>query len=228
MFIFLPVKIESDQNGGSLPVVNIALIGINLIIFILSRTTGIRGGNFVFDVLTYAFIHASLWHFIGNMWVLWVFGNKLNIRLGNCLYALIYLSATLGLGIFLRLLLRVDVVGASGCIFAVLAISLMLMSGSMISMLCVAFFPISLLLGLFSRPKHWVLWFVRWGQFKIKGLWALLIIPAFELWSLIWQGWNWTNIGHLLGLICGIVIVLMLPKRISMNASDDSMELSGI
>ena len=224
MFVFLPVKIESGHNSGGLPIANIAVVAVNLVIFILSRTTGIRTVGFVFDVFTYAFVHVNIWHLIGNMWILWVFGNKLNTRVGNLLYAFIYLGTAAGMGIILRVLLRIDAAGASGVIFAVLAITLILMPGAMISVLCIAFFPVSLLIGLFSRPRHWILLLMRWGQFKIKGVWGLLIIPVFELWSLIWQGFNWTNLGHLLGLACGIGIVLLLPKRISMNIDAGTMD----
>jgi len=80
--------------------------------------------------------------------------------------------------------------------------------------------------SLFSKPKHWIYWFVRWGQFEVKALWGLFIVPALEIWGLFWWGWNWTNLGHLLGLVCGVVAVLILPKHISMKRRMDSVRLS--
>ena len=55
-------------------------------------------------------------------------------------------------------------------------------------------------------------------QFLIPAAWwCLLVVPVLELWGLFWWGWNWTNLGHLIGLACGVGIVLMLPVNISMK-----------
>ena len=177
MFLCLPIKVGQTRDKEIIPIVNLVLIGINLLVFWLSSVPGIRTGNIVFSVLTYAFVHASFWHLFGNMWVLWVFGNKVNRRLGNFWYACTYLGTVMAMGVFLRLILRVNIVGASGAVFAVVAIGVILMPAALIDILCVAFFPLSLLVSLFSKPKHWVYWFVRWGQLRIKALWGLFIIP---------------------------------------------------
>ena len=226
MFFFLPVKIGQDRDKEIIPIVNLVLIGVNLFIFRLSRGTGIRTGNIFFSLFTYAFVHASFWHLFGNMWILWVFGNKVNRRLGNFWYSMVYLGTVITLGILLRLVLRVNIVGASGAIYAVVAICLMLMPAALIDIVCVAIFPLSLLVSLFSKPRHWIYWFVRWGQFKVKALWGLFIVPALQIAAIFWGGWNWTNLGHLLGLACGIGAVLILPKHISMKSQLDPIQLS--
>ena len=46
----------------------------------------------------------------------------------------------------------------------------------------------------------------------------LVLVPFLELWGLFWSGWNWTNLGHLFGLFCGVAAVLMLPARITMRS----------
>jgi hypothetical protein len=38
-----------------------------------------------------------------------------------------------------------------------------------------------------------------------------------EILGLFCWGWNWTNLGHLLGLVCGVAVVLLLPGSITMN-----------
>ena len=226
MFFCLPVKVGQTHDNETIPIVNLVLIGVNLLIFGFSWSTGIRTGNIIFNTLTYAFVHASFWHLLGNMWVLWVFGNKVNRRLGNFWYSTVYLGTVIALGIFVRLILRVNIVGASGAIFAVAAVCLMLMPAALIDIVCVAIFPLSLLVSLFSKPKHWVYWFVRWGQFRVKALWGLFIVPALQIAGILWWGWNWTNLGHLLGLACGISAVLILPKHISMKSQLDPIKLS--
>lgn len=226
MFFCLPVKVGQDRNNKIIPIVNLVLISVNLLMFGLTRGAGIRTHNIIFGVLGYAFVHASFWHLLGNMWVLWVFGNKVNRRLGHFWYAFVYLGTVIAIGILLRLLLRVNIVGASGGVFAVIAVCLVLMPAALIDLLCVALIPLSLLVGLFARPRHWLYWFIRWGRFKVKALWGLFIVPALEIWALLWWGWNWTNLGHLLGLVCGVGAVLILPERISMNRTLDTTKLS--
>jgi len=226
MFFCLPIKVSQTGGKETIPIVNLVLIVVNLLVFGFSRSSGIRAGNIVFSVLTYAFVHSSFWHLLGNMWVLWIFGNKVNRRLGNFWYSTIYLGTVVALGIFLRLILRINIVGASGAVFAVVAICLMLMPAALIDIVCVAVFPLSLLVSLFAKPKHWIYWFVRLGQFKVKALWGLFIVPVLQIAGIFWGGWNWTNLCHLLGLACGICAVLILPKHISMNRALEPMELS--
>ena len=223
MFFCLPVKVEQGRDNEIIPIVNLVLIAVNLLVFCFPKAT--IGSGFVYSTVTYAFVHASLWHLLGNMWVLWVFGNKVNRRLGNLWYLIVYLGTVIALGILLRLIFRVNIVGASGAVFAVVAICLVLMPAALIDIVCIAIFPLSLLVSLFSKPKHWIYWFVRWGQFKVKALWGLLIVPVLQIAGIFWGGWNWTNLGHLLGLVCGIGAVLILPKHISMKSQLDPIQL---
>ena len=224
MFFCLPVRVGQTCDKEIIPIVNLVLIAVNLMFFWFPKTT--VGSGFVYSTVTYAFVHASIWHLLGNMWVLWVFGNKVNRRLGNLWYLIVYLGTVIALGILLRLIFRVNIVGASGAVFAVVAICLVLMPAALIDIVCIAIFPLSLLVSLFSKPKHWIYWFVRWGQFKVKALWGLFIVPVLQIAGIFWGGWNWTNLGHLLGLACGICAVLILPKHISMKSRLDHIQLS--
>ncbi len=66
------------------------------------------------SVLLYGFCHFGFWHLVLNMWVLWVFGNPVNRRLGNGLYLLVYLGCLVAVGLFARLILPVGLVGRFG------------------------------------------------------------------------------------------------------------------
>jgi len=48
-------------------------------------------GQIVRSVFTCMFLHAGLWHLVGNMWFLWLFGNNVEDRLGPLPYLLVYL-----------------------------------------------------------------------------------------------------------------------------------------
>ena len=85
---------------------NYALIGVNLLIFMLSYWphrdpfTGEHeilqpwSQHFmlypvmpqVWQFLTYAFLHGSLMHIFGNMYFLYLFGNNVNDKLGHISY----------------------------------------------------------------------------------------------------------------------------------------------
>ena len=217
MFFCLPVSVEDQRRRESVPIANGVLITINVLLFWFSQVMYVGPGTGFFSIATYAFAHAGIVHLLGNMWVLWVFGNPVNRRIGNGYYLLAYLGTVVVVGLLARLFFGQAVLGSSGAIFAVMAICLLLIPSALVEVFYIAIFPLTVLVGLVSKPEHWVFWFIRWDRFKIRALWGLLIVPALELWGLFWWGWNWTNIGHLLGLVCGVAFVLLLPVKISMN-----------
>ena len=98
------------------------------------------------------------------MWFLWLFGNPVNRRLGNKYYLLSYLGTILALGLFAWLFAPGRLRGSSGAIFAVMLLFMMLMPRAVVRVGYVALFPFTLLVGLFSRPKNWVFWFLRLGR----------------------------------------------------------------
>ena len=217
MFFCLPARVVRTGNNKTIPLVNVILIAINVLAFVFYTRVDHTPDFGVSSAVNYAFIHGGLWHLLVNMWALWVFGNPVNRRLGNWWYLLVYLGSAVIIGVLLRLLAGIDLVGASGAVFAVIAVCLILMPNAVIEIFLIAVFPLSLLVGVFARPGHWIWWFVRFGKFHIKALWGLLIVPIMEISGLLFSGWNWTNFGHLLGLACGVGAVLMLPRRISIK-----------
>ena len=219
MFIPLPIRFKDGREFHAIPVVNGLLVAANVVIFCLGWHPVVGPGTGLFSVLTYAFGHASVWHLAGNMMCLLVFGTPVNRRLGNGWYLLAYLGSALALGLFARLFSPAGLIGASGAIFSVIAIALLLLPSARMEIFYFALFPVTLLVGLLSRPRHWVFWFIRWDTFEMRAWYGLFFVPFLEIWDLFWSGWNWTNLGHLFGFLCGVAVVLLLPPRISMNRS---------
>jgi membrane associated rhomboid family serine protease len=219
MFIAVPIQLKKTRQPDVIPVVNGLIIAVNVLVFWLGWSANwyVGAGTGLFSIVTYAFAHAGPWHLIGNMWVLLVFGNRLNSRIGNGYYLLSYLGAVVTLGILARVFVGGGLVGASGAVFAVIAMSLLLMPAALIEIFYVALFPITVLIGLLRRPPHWVFWLIRWDRFDLRALWGLAIVPLLEIWDLTWTGWNWTNLAHLLGFFCGIGITLLLPGAVTMR-----------
>lgn len=221
MFFILPWKLKQTGVQPSIPTANIALIAINVLIWLFGGFWVVGRGMGVMSILTYGFCHFGFWHLAVNMWTLWVFGNPVNRRLGNTLYLLAYVGTIVALGLFAWLLLPVQLVGSSGAVFAVIAMALILMPGSVLDIACLIWFPLTVVVGLFSKPTNPVHWLLRWAKFSVPALWCLLLIPLMEILSLVRHGivagWSWSPVAHLLGMLCGVAVVLMLPTRISMG-----------
>jgi len=133
----LPIG-DDDSSVRTFPIVNYALIALNIILFLLE----IDGGEafitrwaftpslFIGDPLenwvtlfTSMFMHAGLIHLGGNMLYLWIFGNNIEDRLKHTRFLLFYIFCGLG-ATFLQLYFSVESsipnLGASGAIAGVL------------------------------------------------------------------------------------------------------------
>jgi membrane associated rhomboid family serine protease len=221
MFVPIPLEFKYAGSKRCLPAVNIALIILNVFVYLSGWSWPTGAGANPLNTLLYGFCHVDFWHLAINMWVLWVFGNPVNRRLGNELYLLVYLGCLLAIGLFARFVLSVGLVGASGAIFAVITLALILMPTAAVEFAYLAMFPLTLLFGFVHRPKYDLNWFLSWGISAVPAWWCLALIPLMELYSIFWRAWTfgwvscWTPAAHLLGVICGFAVVLMLPAKVT-------------
>jgi membrane associated rhomboid family serine protease len=79
----------------------------------------VREGGYLWQLVTYMFVHASFTHILFNMLGLYIFGIPLEREMGSSEFLVYYLSTGIGVGI-ISLLLGVNVVGASGAVYALL------------------------------------------------------------------------------------------------------------
>jgi membrane associated rhomboid family serine protease len=218
MFFVIPWKLRQTSERGDVPEANLAIIAINILFYVLGWSWAVGRGCPLMAILLYAFSHAGLWHLVMNMWALWVFGNPLNRRLGNAYYALVYLGSAALLGLIARLTLSGALVGASGAVFAVITMALILMPRAVVDVAFLAVFPLSLIIGVFSKPASDWQWLVRSVVYAIPALTALLLIPLMELMLYFWMCGSVSCLYHLLGMLCGLGVVL-LPPRITLGRS---------
>ena len=145
--MFFPYK--DDNPTVRPPVVTIALIAVNVLVYIFFAFQGpmvyreailnlgiipaelMHMQNLIIsptlppvaNLLTSMFTHADLIHLAGNMWFLWLFGDNVEDRLGHAPYLLFYLLSGL-VATFFHVLFNftslVPVVGASGAISGIL------------------------------------------------------------------------------------------------------------
>ncbi|MFZ0131034.1 MAG: rhomboid family intramembrane serine protease [Desulfobacterales bacterium] len=200
------------------PVVNLSLIGINVVVFLVQMTQGPEADRFVyiyglvparfsdpriaayfsplqqlFSLLSFMFLHGGFWHILGNMWSLYIFGDNVEDRLGHPRYLAFYLMCGLASGIS-HLLLNwhstIPTIGASGAIAGVMGAYFIL-------------FPTAKVLTLI--PIIFIPWFVEIPAAFFLGLWFLLqfISAAGSHGAVSGIAW-WAHIG---GFVFGIVFL---------------------
>ncbi|MBN2181511.1 MAG: rhomboid family intramembrane serine protease [Sedimentisphaerales bacterium] len=148
MFLILPYRTNIIPRRT--PYANYALIAVNFLIFLLEYQINTRTHDFEFRQLvyyfmlnstrpaiwqfvTYAFLHGSPLHIIGNMFFLYLFGNTVNDKLGNIGYLCFYLAGAIFSGAGHILIGGGNVLGASGAVAAVTGAYLVLFPQTLIS-----------------------------------------------------------------------------------------------
>jgi membrane associated rhomboid family serine protease len=91
------------------------------LMFALVPAMAIRG--FYWQFVTYMFLHADFYHILINMFVLLMFGPRIEIEMGPKKFLVFYLLCGIGSSLFyiaLTGISRIPMLGASGAIFGVL------------------------------------------------------------------------------------------------------------
>ena len=119
-----------------MPWVNYGLITVNVLIYLITDVIADLAGKpfgehfksrFVLDpsnlelrqFFTYQFLHGGLWHVLGNMLFLWIFGNSVNSKMGQLPYLLFYLACGVFAGVGFAQTSHNPCLGASGAIAGV-------------------------------------------------------------------------------------------------------------
>jgi membrane associated rhomboid family serine protease len=158
--------------------------------------------------LTTMFLHGGWLHVIANMWMLWVFGNNIEDRLGHLTFVLFYLVG----GVLATMCFWVSdpsglvpVVGASGAVAAVLggyAVTFPMAKVRtlvfLVFFITIIDFPALVLLGL---------WFVLQVASGLMGLFDVVLEPvAF-----------WAHVG---GFVAGMILMPLLAVGASPPGTD--------
>jgi membrane associated rhomboid family serine protease len=142
------IPLRDTIRTNNYPVVNNAIIGINVIVFLFQLTLGAGLDRFIyiyglvparysipqisayfssshqlFSFVSFMFLHGGFWHLLGNMWSLYIFGDNVEDRLGHLRYLIFYLICGVASGLshlLLNLNSNVPTIGASGAIAGVM------------------------------------------------------------------------------------------------------------
>jgi hypothetical protein len=152
-------------------------------------------------ILTSMFLHASWLHIIGNMWVLWIFGDNIEDYLGHFTYLLFYLVSGFAAAIAHILLnagSNVPSVGASGAIAGVMGAYFVLYPRARV----LVWFP--------------PIFFFHLPAWLVLGYWFLVQFLSGTATSIAETSQTsggiafWAHVG---GFVAGIVLIKVLPER---------------
>jgi membrane associated rhomboid family serine protease len=190
------IPLRDNIPSTRAPYVNYAIIGVNVLIFLLEisfgphlpevinllgfipgRFLGLLGHGSVtlaiFPMFTSMFMHAGWLHLIGNMWTLYIFGDNVEDVLGRGPFLVFYL--TCGVAALIPHILfaagsATPLVGASGAIAGVMGAYFSLFPGARVLTLV----PIFIIFTVIELPAYVFLgfWFILQffqGAFSIVG-----------------------------------------------------------
>jgi membrane associated rhomboid family serine protease len=217
--------LRDDQPIFSTPYINYFLIAINLLISFFEsqlgwqsrafhsliaqfgaiprREIGLLTGIPVFSpiaamlpIITSMFLHGSWGHVLGNMWMLWLFGDNIEDYLGHFPYLVFYLLS--GIAAMLTHILfnansQVPAIGASGAIAGVMGAYLVLYPRARVFIFII---PI----------PAWV-WLVFWaGQQLLLGAESSLSNANRAASGVAF----WAHVG---GFVVGMLMIKLFPQR---------------
>ncbi len=217
------IPIRDTAPSSTYPVVNLSLIGLNVLTFLFQLSQGpdlerfvyIYGlvparysvphvmqyfstGQQVFSFISFMFLHGGFLHLLGNMWFLYIFGDNVEDRLGHLRYLLFYLLCGILSGVshlMLNLNSNVPTIGASGAIAGVMGAYIILHPHARIlTLIPIVFIP----------------WFVEIPAFFFLGLWFLLqfLSATGSHGAVSGIAW-WAHIG---GFVFGILLLKLFGK----------------
>lgn len=172
---------------------------------------GIFENHWYWQVFSYMFLHGSFWHIFLNMLALWMFAGELEERWGSKLFLKYYLICGLGAGLFISVMnwylftryqITGPTIGASGAIFGLL-----------------------LAFGLTWPNRTILLFFI----IPMKMKYAITLFGLIELWGTIQSTTGKmegiSHIGHIGGLITGLIFILVRSRMSKPIVHDDFIEV---
>jgi len=138
------IPLRDSTPSNKFPVVTVILILLNLLLFYMEVSAGIEQMNAIIytfglipaqyaqpqgswtgylPFLSSTFLHGSWMHVIGNMWILWLFGDNVEDKMGRARFLIFYLVCGLIASLTHYLInpsSTVPVVGASGAVAGIM------------------------------------------------------------------------------------------------------------
>jgi len=232
--VFIPYQVDVPFNHR--PVVNWLVVAAVVLVFALQliefaehggsdMTAGqyaeylekatsrqfVLNGFGIKGLFGHMWLHGGLFHLIGNLVFLWLFGNAVCSKIGNLYYLPAYILCGLTAAVTHLLLFDVPMLGASGAI------------NGMVGMYLV-FFPENAISCMF-----FLLWRPIW--FTVRSFWVILLWFAFDILGAAYGGGGVAYFAHIGGFVAGfgLAILLLQAKLVVMERDEKSiLELLGL
>ena len=234
--MFIPLRDDNSLKSIPFQYVTVGLIAVNILVFLLEvsglshaavasfavtprellgGTALLAPSSFSEDgyaigeeatLLTYMFFHADVFHLVGNMLFLWVFGDNVEDAMGHLRFLVFYLACGVFAALFHAWMLPdsdLPLIGASGAVAGVIAAYLMLHPKVGVWVLAFKVIPLRITAGL------------------ALGVWIALQVVMVAMPDMGPVAW-WAHIG---GLIAGAVLILFL-RRPGVPLFDRGMRLA--
>jgi membrane associated rhomboid family serine protease len=214
------IPLYDTLRSRRFPIVNWLLIALNVLVFLyeislspsavdrLTRTWGLVPSVLVghpqvawITIFTAMFLHGGWFHILSNMWVLYIFGDNVEDRMGAGRYLSFYLLSGVAAALLQSLLLRssgVPMIGASGAIAGVLGAYLVLYPRARIASLV----PILFIFTIIEIPAAIFLLF--WFVSQLFSGW--LTLGGANGSGVAW----WAHVG---GFLFGLATVFIFAQR---------------
>lgn len=228
------IPIRDDTPRFSTPYVNYFIVALNVAVFLFELSIGSQShrqlnglmyefgvvpvrfelalsgqGSYslpasILTILTSMFLHASWLHIIGNMWVLWIFGDNIEDYLGHFKYLVFYLVtgfAAATTHILLNAGSKLPTVGASGAIAGVMGAYFVL-------------YPRARVLTIVPLIIFFTFWWLP--AWIVLGYWFLVQFLSGAATSIAESGQStggiafWAHVG---GFVAGIILIKLMPER---------------
>jgi membrane associated rhomboid family serine protease len=222
--VLIPYRVKNPPK--KFPFATLGLIAINILVFACTTSSlSIResvvkdyaytfGASPLLNFISAAFLHGDIFHILGNMLFLWVFGPSVEDRLGIPKYLALYFITGFmgdvcqgGLDVILFGASRPGI-GASGCIMGVVGAYWYLFSWSTV---CVA---------------YWITWFFR-GIWEVKAIWIIGLYVLMDVGEGVLDGTmgiagGVANFAHVGGAITGVLLCLAVRAKRDTEAMSEA------
>jgi membrane associated rhomboid family serine protease len=215
------IPISDDNPAKRAPIVNWAMIGICVLIFLWQLTLGESGAMDILyrygvipvallqgrdvealwppaTLITSMFLHGGILHLLGNMLYLWIFGNNVEDALGHVRYVIFYAACGIGAALAHAVVdpsSTIPMIGASGAISGVLSGYMLIFPRARITVII----PLGVLLYPFKIAAVFVV-----------GFWFIMQLAAAALSDPSQPGVAfWAHVG---GFVVGLALAPLLSQ----------------
>lgn len=228
------IPLRDTARARNVPLMNWLLIAANVLAFLFETTLSTRqltalthllglvpqrllanpGPAQILTIFTSMFMHGGWWHLISNMWVLLIFGDNIEDRMGHLRYLIFYLLCGLAAALAhtcVNPFSRMPTVGASGAISGIMGAYLVLFPGARVLTLV----PLFLLPWTIEVPALIFIgfWFVSQ---LFNGLFTLGAAGTVGTYGGV--AW-WAHVG---GFVTGLLLIKFFERRRYRHSPSDA------